>query len=97
DVGDGVGGGDTAEVGGIVDDRREEIGGGDQRLRVVQLVDRRVIRGFGADQQLLRQAPDRRGGEQFGQHGGGDLAAAAAAMAEIGEADFLRCVHAAIL
>ena len=42
---------------GIVDDRREEIGGRDQRLRVVQAVDRRVVGGLGADQQVLRQKP----------------------------------------
>ena len=42
-VGDGVGRGDRAEVERIVDDRHEEVGGGDDRLRVVDLVDRGVV------------------------------------------------------
>ena len=39
----GVGGGNAAKVKRVVDDRHEEIGGGDQRLLFVELVHRRVI------------------------------------------------------
>jgi hypothetical protein len=81
----------------IFTDGHEEIGGGDQRLVLVQFVDRGIIRRLGADQQLLRQAAHWRGGEDLGEHRGRDLAAAAAAVAELGETDFLGCVHGSIL
>src|SRR5690606_487323 len=47
----------------------------------------------GAHQQLGRQAANRRRGEDLGEDGGRDLAAAAAAVAELGKAKFGRCVH----
>ena len=94
DVGDRVGRGDAAEVVRVVDDRREEIGGGDQRLRVVQAVDRGVVRGLGADQKILGQKPaQRHRREHLGQDRRRDLAAAAAAVAELGEANLFGCVH----
>ena len=84
DVGDRVGRGDAAEVERIVDDRREEIGGGDQRLLVVQPVDRRVVGGLGADQQFRRhRKPPPSSLQDLGQHAGRDLAAAAAAVREL--------------
>ena len=54
-IADGVGGGNAAKVERIVDDGHEEVGGGDQRLLVVEQVHGRIIRGFYADQQFLRQ------------------------------------------
>ena len=60
DVADRVGGGDAAEVERVVDDGHEEVGGGDQRLLVVELVDRGVVGGLDADQQLLRDRHRRR-------------------------------------
>ena len=59
DVADGVGRGDAAEVERVVDDRHEEVGGGDQRLLVVELIDGRVVGGLDAHQQLRghRHAP----------------------------------------
>src|SRR5256886_2290368 len=93
DVGEGMGGRDTPEVVRVVDDRREEIGGGDERLAVVQAVDRGVVGGFRADEQLLRQSSNRRRSENFSQHRGRDLAAAAAAVAELGQANLLWSIH----
>ena len=60
DVADRVGGGDAAEVERVVDDRHEEVGGGDQRLLVVELVDGGVVGGLDADQQLLGHRHRRR-------------------------------------
>ena len=54
DVADRVGRGDAAEVERIVDDRHEEVGGRDQRLLVVELVDGGVVGGLDADHQLGR-------------------------------------------
>lgn len=50
-VADGVGGGDTAEIERIVDDRHEEVGGADDADAVADVVHRRVVTGFIADQQ----------------------------------------------
>ncbi|KTF05426.1 hypothetical protein MGSAQ_003080 [marine sediment metagenome] len=67
DVADGVRRGDLAEMEGIIHHRHEKIGRGDQRLVVVQPIDRRIVRGFDPDQQfgrtgraaLPRNKPDR--------------------------------------
>src|SRR3979490_645814 len=93
DVGERIGGRDAPEVVRVIDDRREEISGGDERLAVVQAVDRCIVRGLGADEQLLRQSADRCRSENFSQHRGRDLAAAAAAVAELGQADLLWSIH----
>src|SRR5690554_3175477 len=50
DVRKGVGGGDAAEVEGIIDNRSEKIGGGDERLLVVETIRRRIISVLGANQ-----------------------------------------------
>src|SRR5205823_2561200 len=44
-------------------------------------------------EQLLRQSSDRRRSENFSQHRGRDLAAAAAAVAELGQANLLWSIH----
>ena len=90
-VGDRVGGGDAAEVVGIVDDRHEEIGGGDQRLLVVELVDGCVVGGFDAHQQLGWQRHAGRALQDLGQHAGRDLAAAAATVRQRSEAGLGSC------
>ena len=51
DVRQGIGRGDAAEVERVVDHRHEEVGGGDQRLGVVQPPDGGVVGGFGPDHQ----------------------------------------------
>ena len=87
DVRQRIGGGDAAEVEGIVHDRHEEVGGGHDGLPVVDAVHRRVVSGLAAHQQvgeeLRRQAAAR---QQLAEHTGGDLAAAAAAMGQRSEA-----------
>eukprot|EP01137_Pigoraptor_chileana_P023878 Opistho-2@7252 len=97
-VADGVGGGDAAEVVRVVDDGHEEIGGGDQRLLVVELVHGGVVGGLDAHQQLLGHGHRAGALEDFAEHAGGDLAAAAAPVREAGEArlgggGFQGCVH----
>ncbi|MNQ67926.1 hypothetical protein D3C85_824660 [compost metagenome] len=85
DVADRVGRGDAAELVGVVHDGHEEIGGGDQRLLVVEPVDCRVVGGLDADHELGRNQPARMVLEDLRQHARRDLAAAAAPMREAGE------------
>jgi hypothetical protein len=85
-IGQGVGRGDPAEVERVVDHRHEEVGGGDQRLLLVQLPDRRVVGGLGPHQQVREGAGRRHALEDVLQHRGRQLAAAAAAMGERGQA-----------
>jgi len=79
-----VGGGDATELERIVDDRREEVGRGDQGLLVVQPPDRRVIPSLEPDQEVGEGAGLRHAGQDLLQHGGRQLAAAAAAMGQLG-------------
>ena len=51
-VGERVGGRDAAPVVGVVDDRREEVGGEDDGEIVTESVDGSVIRGVEADEQV---------------------------------------------
>ena len=60
---------------------------------VVELPHRGVVGGLGADQQLLERRDGRLVGQQLLQHRRRELAAAAAAVGEAGEAD-LGNVHA---
>ena len=91
DVGNGVGGRDAPEVVGVVDDGHEEIGGGDQRLFVIELVDGGIVRGFDADQQLGRYRQAVAALEDFRQQAGGDLAATSAPVRQGGQAGGIRC------
>ena len=49
-IADGIGSRDTTKVIRIVDDRHKKIGGGNQGLRIIELVYRCVISGFYANQ-----------------------------------------------
>ena len=51
-VGQRVGGGDAAPVVGVVDDRREEVGGDDEREVVAHAVDGGVVGGVEPDEQV---------------------------------------------
>src|SRR4029077_337799 len=63
-------------------------------LPVVQSIHRGVVGGLGADQQVLGQrAPEPAGSENFREHGGRDLAAAAAAVAELRQTNLFGRVH----
>ena len=86
-VGERVGRGDAAEVARIVDDGHEEIGGGDDGLRVVQAIDGRVVGCLDPHQEIGRQRLQRRFGDNARQHGRRDLAASTAAVAELGQFD----------
>ncbi len=88
DVGDGVGGGDAAEVPGVVHDRHEEVRRGDHAGVAVQPVDRRVVAGLRADQQVGEGRRDRLAGQQLLQHRRRELAPASAAMRQAGQPDF---------
>ena len=87
-VADGVGGGDAPEVERVVDDGHEEVGGGDQRLLVVEAVDGGVVAGLDAHQQFRGDRHLRRALEDVRQHAGRDLATAAATVRERGEPGF---------
>ena len=52
DVGERIGRRNAAEIVRIVDNRHEEIGGGDDRLLIVQAVHGGIVGGLGADQQV---------------------------------------------
>ena len=84
-IGDGVGGGNAAKLKRIVHDRHKEIGGGNQRLLVVEFVDRRVVRGFDAHHQLFGDRHGRDALEDFRQHARRNLAATAATVRQTGE------------
>ena len=86
DVADRVGRGDATEVMRVVDDRHEEVGRGDQRLFVVEPIDGGVIRRLYPDEQFAGDGEGTRPLEDFREHARRDLAAAAAAVRQRGEA-----------
>ena len=86
DVGQRVGRGDAPEVVRVVDDRREEVDGRDDRERVRHAVHRGVVGGLVADEQR-RVVRARQLREQRMEHARRDLARAAGAVREGGEAD----------
>src|ERR1700694_5143894 len=95
-VGDGVGCSDRAEVVRVVDDRHEKIGRGDDCLTLVDLINRSVVCGLDTYEELLMQRyRGRRLGDNLLQYAWRDLAAAAAAVAELGKAQggAVGCVH----
>ena len=82
-----VGGGDATPVVGVVDDRREEVGGEDEREVVADPVHRGVVGGVEPDDQVrvvgwLETAHEP---EDRAQVVGGELAGAARAVGEAGE------------
>ena len=68
----------------IVHDRHEEVGGGHNRLFIIQHVHRSVIVGLGAYQQRRIHEPAREFGENFRERGRRDLATTTAAMRQAG-------------
>ena len=83
DIGQCIGGRDTAEIHRIVHDGHEEIGGGDDGLIVVEAVHRRVVAGLGSDHQIGVDQPPGHVGQNFAQHGRRNFAAAAAAVRKL--------------
>ncbi len=86
-VGDRVGRGDASEIERIVDDRHEEVGRRDERLRIVQAIDGRVVARLGADEQIRKGARERRLRQNFAQQRWRELAASAAAVRKLRQAD----------
>ena len=77
DVGNGVGGGDAAEIARIVHHRHEEIGGRNDAGIIVHLPDGGIVGGLGPDQKL-RKACHRLIGQSSRRTEGASTAAAAA-------------------
>ena len=90
-VADGVGRGDATEVKRVIDDGHEKIGGGNQRLLVIELVDRRVVSSFNAHQQFRRHWHGAGAFQNIRQHTRGNLAATAATVRQAGQARLHRC------
>ena len=86
DVGDRVRCRDPAEIIGVIHHGHEEIGGGDDARRVVDLPYGGVIAGLGADKKLPEGIGLDLVREKLLQDGRRQLAAAAAAMGEAGQA-----------
>jgi hypothetical protein len=68
DIGYCIGRGDAAKIVRIVHDRQEKIGGGDDRLLVVQAVNGCIVARFRPDQQVGKGGHERRLPENFPQH-----------------------------
>ena len=79
-VGQGIGCSDAPEVARVIHDGHEEIGGDDDRLRVVEFVHRRIVATLGTDHQVRVRWRERHCSQHFGQHRRSDLAAATAAV-----------------
>ncbi len=93
DVGERIGRRDAAEVEGVVDHGHEEVGGGHQGLGVVQPPDRGVVGGLRAHHQVGEGRGGRHVGQDLLQHGRRDLAPAATAVGEGGQANGVRHGH----
>ena len=86
-VTDRVGRGNPPEVVGVIDNRHEKIGGGDQRLLIVEPIHRCIIGGFDPDHEFLRHREVAGTAQDFGKQAGRNLAAAAAAVTEGSESN----------
>jgi hypothetical protein len=82
DVGNRIRRRDPPEVARIIDNRHEEVGGGDDARFFVDLPDGRIIAGLGADQELPIRLRGRPVGEKILEHRRRQLATAAAAMGQ---------------
>jgi hypothetical protein len=82
DIRDRVGRGNPAEIERIIDDRHEEIGGGDDAQVLIHLPHRCIIAGLGADEKLPVGLGGRLAGEELLQDRRGEFAPAAAAMSK---------------
>src|SRR5882762_4680203 len=69
-----------------IDDRHEKIGGRDQRLVLVELIDRGIVGGLHTHQELRERRRGSRTFQQISEQAWCDLAAAATAVGQGGEA-----------
>ena len=84
-IADGIGRGNAAKVIRVVHDGHEEVCGGNQRLLVVELVHRRIVGSFNADQELRwhhKPGAVLHALQDVAQHSGRNLAATAAAVGQ---------------
>src|SRR5690606_23814283 len=84
DVTDGIGGGNAAEVEGVVDNRHEEVGSGYHAPFFIQGINRRIVAGGVAYPQPRIEVLRPTAGEDGFQYPGGNLAATAGSMAVLG-------------
>jgi len=89
DVGERIRGGNAAKVIRIIDDGREKVRRGHQRLLGVQPVHGRVVAGFGAHEQLGRHQALRRTCQNLAEQARRDLAAAATSMRKLRQSNVL--------
>ena len=89
-IADGVGRCDPTKVERIVHDRHEEVGRGDERLLVIEKIDRCVVRGLNPDKKLGGHRHCRSALENFTQNPGSNLAPASSAMRKTREAGLMR-------
>jgi hypothetical protein len=95
-VRDRVGRRNAPEVERIVDDGRKKIGCRNDRLRVVEPIDRRIVARFVSDEQVRESAQRRGFRKNLAQQRWRELAASAAAVRELRETEstrFERLVH----
>ncbi|MNF89033.1 hypothetical protein D3C84_715380 [compost metagenome] len=89
DVADGIGGGNSAEIERIVDDRHEKVGGRDHAAFLVNGIHRRIIARGIADPKLRVEVLRPAAGQDHFQHLRGNLATATGAVAVLGQANRL--------
>jgi hypothetical protein len=88
DVAEGIGGGDLAIDKGLVDDRRKEVDGLNERNLIGEAVDARVVVRFGADEKV-RVVERRQVAQDLRDPLGGQLARSTGARSVIDQAFFL--------
>jgi hypothetical protein len=89
DVADGVGGGDAAEVEGVIDDGHEEIGRGNHAALCIERIDRSVVARGIADPQPWIEVLRAAARQDHIQHLGRNLAATTRTVAVLGQSDRL--------
>src|SRR5439155_13141109 len=85
---------EPAEYERNIDERHEEVGGGNHGLLVVDPVDGRIIARLDTDQQTRKRLHRRHVREQLAQNSRRELAAASASVRQSGQTGFILC-HAA--
>ena len=89
DVADGIGGGNTAEIVRVIDDRHKEIGGRNHPALVIQGIDRSIVTRGIADPQLGVEVLRAAAGKDHFQYLRRNLAPAPRTVAVLGQADRL--------
>ena len=85
-VGDGIGSSNPAEITRIIHHWHEEVGRGDNAVLIIDLPDGGIVAGFSANEKLYKGSGCWLTGKKLLQNRRCELASAAAAMREIGQA-----------